>query len=1030
MRSIRFPLFFVFVVLGSLGVSACGGAGDEPPTYFGAAPAEVFYSYPYPGQRRVSPSAPMVLRFSHPLTGGAQNARLSDADGNPVPLAQARLVDGDRGLILRPAAGDLKPGTGYRLVLDGLESDAGPLTFPAGALLFETRFAVDGPNAQRGHDSVLRVEAVFPDGEQRPFMDFSTVRLRFNQRLDADSLVYGESVSLTHDGDPVPATLLVKGDAVTLDPKQDLTPGERYTLTLAPSVRGFQGAALADGGLRRSWVARDSRPRTVMVQDTPPASERGENPCADPNARRSKLTGQAMNCVPIEAVLLGDADATQQRGDVFTELAFLPNYPEVSPLRIPRGSLLTGSNVRVKVAGVVPAGIETGDIAVTFLSDASGYLLPNPYSERPEAPRQVHLFMDVAMTAENPEANGALSQTLLHVELVGIAQVEGPRLVIDALGVVEPEVLGQETAFGLLSLHTESYPDQNAAPSPVPDTRAPFLQSTMPVTVQGDTLSATVQPGDPLILNFSEPLDPDSLEQALSLRREGAPEPFSWSLDGATVVVRPDQPLQPGHTYTLAVSDRATDLADPANPLQPVSRTFQLPPLVGEPVAPVLISTYPGFPCAVDKTSWRIADGNHGRCRGGQAGDDRLPVPVLPAERAIRITLSQDIDPASVRLGDHCDSGSFRVERVVVDGAGDPVASADGDKRKYSCADVVPGRLEIEARTLRFIPDQPWQPGAAYRYSLQSVNRVSGQRPDDCRSGEAICSQAGLRVQTALLEGPEPDWGGPDLEVHFRGAPPTNNVFQALTNLPSADVNANGRFDDGEPGYGDGEPAVNTTRLRVLGGSTLTQNPRLACDTPERCDIQVVGALNSEVMGATEYDDPRTEQQERLPAVRVGLYPTQILASSVTVKADVLIEGGIPIESPTGTQVMRMRYTCSADQGDNACDGTDGLIPGWIVDVGQGPEFRADVEIYLDAPYLEAPLGGEHNQRSYPLTMQLSGPVTFLPNGRMVINQVNANAIPVSVKLTRLLGFLEANIDLQIPAGAVKLQYLGVPLKQ
>ena len=244
-------------------------------------------------------------------------------------------------------------------------------------------------------------------------------------------------------------------------------------------------------------------------------------------------------------------------------------------------------------------------------------------------------------------------------------------------------------------------------------------------------------------------------------------------------------------------------------------------------------------------------------------------------------------------------------------------------------------------------------------------------------------------------------------------------MFQALNNLPTADVNANGFFDDGEPGYGDGEPAANTTRLEVLGGSTLTQNPRLACDTPERCDIQVVGALNSEVIGPGEYDDPRTEQQERLPAVRVGLYPTQILASSVTVKADVLIEGGIPIESPTGTQVMRMRHPE---------DG--GLIPGWIVATDQGPEFRADVDLYLDAPYLEAPLGGQHNQHSYPLTMELTGPVTFLPNGRMVINQVNGNVIPISVELTELLGFLGASIHLQIPAGAVKLQYLGVPLKR
>ena len=52
------------------------------------------------------------------------------------------------------------------------------------------------------------------------------------------------------------------------------------------------------------------------------------------------------------------------------------------------------------------------------------------------------------------------------------------------------------------------------------------------------------------------------------------------------------------------------------------------------------------------------------------------------SDRPIRVTLSQDIDPASVRLGDTCGSGSFRVERVAVDGDGSPVASPDGDIRQ------------------------------------------------------------------------------------------------------------------------------------------------------------------------------------------------------------------------------------------------------------------------------------------------------------------------------------------------------------
>ena len=187
-----------------------------------------------------------------------------------VLLIPVSLLLGGLGLLVRPAQGDLRPGTRYRLTLDGLESEAGPLAFPDGALTFETRLATGGANGQRGFDTVLRLREVLPDGDDLPFMDFSTLRLRFNQMLDTDTLTYGESISLTRGGELVPAIMLAKGDAVTLDPRQDLQPGERYTLTLGPSIRGFQGAALAGGGLQRSWVARDSRPRTVMVQETPP----------------------------------------------------------------------------------------------------------------------------------------------------------------------------------------------------------------------------------------------------------------------------------------------------------------------------------------------------------------------------------------------------------------------------------------------------------------------------------------------------------------------------------------------------------------------------------------------------------------------------------------------------------------------------------------------------------------------------------------------------------------------------------------
>ncbi|QJX02548.1 hypothetical protein HML84_13705 [Alcanivorax sp. IO_7] len=140
-----------------------------------------------------------------------------------------------------------------------------------------------------------------PDGEQQPATDFATWRLRFSRVLDTDSLVYGQSVRLTRGGELVPAVMLAQDDAVSLDPRQDLRPGERYTLTLDTSVRAFDGTTLAEP-VERSWVARDTRPRSVMVQNTPPASERadpchaGTPPCPDCPARRSTACPSTRCC--------------------------------------------------------------------------------------------------------------------------------------------------------------------------------------------------------------------------------------------------------------------------------------------------------------------------------------------------------------------------------------------------------------------------------------------------------------------------------------------------------------------------------------------------------------------------------------------------------------------------------------------------------------------------------------------------------------------------------------------------------------
>ena len=1054
----------LWLATAAVTLTACGGDAGDTPSIAGWQQAEVYYSYPYDGQQNLSPKTPLVLRFSHAMEVDASHFTLlrcgqvddscADTGDNRVSLSAPQALDSGKGVSLQPHS-PLQAHTHYRLVIDGIETSQGSPVFPDGGLDFVTRLSEDGPMSSQMATPDLAISQIIPDGDALPFMDFSTLRLRFNQMLDPATLVYGDtdagaSVELEHQGDTVPAALLVKGNAVTVDPLDDLTPGQLYTLKFTSSVRGVDQAQLT-GGFEESWVARNSMPRATLVQDVLSASDDQSDPCNAPGAMVAKLTGATMNCVPIQSTLLGDKDATMQTGNVFAELAHLPNYPNVSPLRIPRNSLLTGTNVTVKVAGEVAAGIETGAISVTFLSDASGYLLPNPYSDAHQAPKQVKLYMDVSMTAENPEANGALSQTLMHVELNGMALVKEGRMEIDAVGIVEPKVLGQETAFGLLSFHMKSYEDQENAPQPLPDMTAPVLQSMVP-TVDAEGMALTARPGDAVILNFSEPLDTATLRagDTFGLQHNGSHVAVDWYLDGASLVMRPVTPLAFGESYTAMVSDQVTDLA--GNPVISVSDAFSLPERIGDNAPPMVLTSYPGFPCAADKEHWEIEAGNHGFCQGGSTDDDRNPVPSLPADRAIRVNFSRDIAAESVIFGntDACDVGSFRVEKVQLDpSTSRPLRYDEDGKRKYRCEAGVTGKLEVGNRSLVFTPSQPWEEGAYYRYILMSVNQTSAQQPDDCSSGEAICSTDGKRLQTALLRAPDSDMGGPDMHVHFIASAPAASVFQPLKNLPTADLNGNGRFDEGEPGYDGSEPGMNTTDLFIDGydGKGLLSDPEMVCDRAEECDIHVVGALNSEVLGAAVYTDLKTGETDIDPetgdpdrAVRIGLYPTMIQASSVTLLVKIL--GLIPSETPTETQYMRMRYNCVAwpQDAENYCgkkhpDGSyvydeierQGLIPGWIVETESGPEFRANVDLYLDAPSMHIVAGGSHNQHSYPITMELSGPVTFLPDGRMVISQINANDIAVNVILSVLLS--KPEIYLKIPAGGVKLQYLGEPIK-
>lgn len=1020
-------------------LAGCGGGGgsngDDSVDFSSWKQASLVAAYPRDGQTEVPATAPVALRFSHALTTADPLAPVTfeTASGEAVSFS-ARTFDDNHGLLISPDA-PLTPNTAYVVDVGDQSTAYGAVQMPEGGVHFTTRAAQAGATQAVASDPAFRVTRMIPDGQPLPIMDFDALRLQFTQPLDTSSVDYGEdgTIALTFvnaddEAELVPAHILAKGPYLTIDPDQPLAAGTEYTLTLTSNLASTLGNDLQPGDYADlQFTPQDSRPREVLVQEADVSNPDPTQRCGPDTTgdTLSPLTGMPVNCVPLQAMLLGDGTSVQQQGVLTAELAFPPNYPQITPFRVPRGTLLEAASVEVLIAGVAPTGYDSGEVSVTFLSDAVGYLLPNPYSDDKTAPKQVRLFMDVAMTTAGAKANGGLSQDVMHVELVGSGLVKEGRLVIDAIGMVEPRILGQEYGHGLVSFQMASFQDQEAAPSPAPDTTLPTVQSWLPgEDDEGNARAGEMRPGDPIVINLSEPVEPESVASPGSVLLNGADD-FDVRVDGATLVINPHTDLAFGQSYTVDLTAGITDLA--GNPLdRTYSLSFDMPEKVAGPArSPVATTTYPGYPCVT--VGQDLANDIQGRCAGGRSSDDSLPVTDLPANRAIEVQFSQTMNPASIQLG-----GSFVVqENDQPDGTG-------------TWTDV-PGRLEVGKRILRFHPDEPWSDGTLYRYILGS-NGDGFSDVADCDGSDAICSAADLPLQTRILAqtigaAPDANGGGPDMTIYFHGAPATGSVLQTFRNLPTVDVNANFVHDgrtasDDEsactaqscealPAMAGGEYVVEENASRIISTDArgLANDANTGCgfnddgshsSCPERKFVWLTSGLNSEVIGTGTH--PGTGRE----AVRVAVHPNIIYTSNLDVYADISILPE-PVLTRSGPQIMRVRY-------EEGPGGEPQPLSGWIYENDQGvPTFEVQADIYLDAPYLEPPLPLAHNLHSYELSMTLRGPVTFTQDGRMQVRLRNAEDVPINVTLG---ANDEIEIDLQLPAEGTSLVFTQPAIKR
>jgi hypothetical protein len=822
-------------------LSACGGdGGDAPPKNANESDRQsLLYAYPYDQQTEIATAAPVVLRFTSAVAVADAQAAITLLEGDATSTTEVAVTyntvpDEPRGLVLTPDE-DLKPLTDYTLVIDNLALAKGIAANKT--LHFTTRPLQEGPKELVVTRDQFEIERQIPDAStNEPVMDFSTFRFQFTQPIDAATAHYGnapassttpaDTITLTDaSGAVIEATLLVDGPYLTVDPKPEyLNAGETYTLTLSDGLASTYGEAFA--GTTISVTPQDSSPRgepAILVQRL---TTQGT----------SRLTGKAINQVPVNGTLLGEnVNVTQAHSEaVEAELADVTVYPEVTPIRIPRGTTLSGSAIEeVMIGGEVPAGFGSGDVTMVFLSDATGYLVPNPYnSVRSDALRIVHLFMDVGIATEDPRANGGFTQDILHIELVGVADVDTTEgtLNIDAVSVVEPDILGQEFGYGVLSFQLQSYPQQDDLPAQAlaaleqEDTTPPELQSWVPgenAKLQG--------PDDPIILTFSEVISKDLFDgSSVKLYENGSEVPVSYHIDGASLVINPQNPLKYDgelSSFSYEVQVDASTIKDLAgNSAVGFTLTqFNLPEKVeqrqptffGSPVgpfgptesrAPLVLAMNPGFPCALDPSTRNLAQNDAGRCLGGFPGweqgtsydikpeDDHIPVTEVPPSQPIIVLFSKPIDPNSVELG-----SSFVVQEI--DHTGEFVSD-------------VAGSLDVDSKSITFMPARPWSEQVIYKYILASS---SAPNPS-CDGSGAICDLSGLPLQTQILgpitiepvDPPEPtalfpperEWkflkenispeaGGPDLVQYFRGGKETESVMQVLRAAPVSDVNAN-----------------------------------------------------------------------------------------------------------------------------------------------------------------------------------------------------------------------------------------------
>ncbi len=848
--------------------------------------------------------------------------------------------------------------------------------------------------------SAFAVEGATPP--RFPFLDFSTIRVLFSEPIDVTTVVYGDTFELVEVGTetPVAGTLAVQGIHLTFDPDDDLDPDASYEMRLSGAIRDRGGEVLAARVFQFS--PRSSLTDGALIEqvlNAQPAEGDPDFPAED------SLAGATPNAIDMSYPLVGSNTIFLKDGNVASHMgnpAAFEDFGGLVPIAIRKGQLLHTTGLDVALGGVIPTGLSTGELTVSFISDASGYMTRNPFRDpalNPDdatAPLYVFLTLDVAVSAADPTGNATLNQTIMNVQATGVAQVQGDALAIDSVGTMEFNLLGVARAPSNMVMRLAT--DLEAQ---VPtDSQAPALLATYPAA-DSDGFSVA----ESVVLTFSEPLDIRALatDNLLTRQSDGEAVPVMTMTSGSALVITPMAPLDYGETYTVAAGEALADLWNNAvawAPGDPTGGTgsfsFRTPVLGTDDPAPVVLTAlYPGVACA-------LVDGDAdspGRCAGGLPDDIRYRPFEIPVGREIEAVFNQPVEPASMALGPLCGLGSIRVEIVDDNGA---------------CVAPLPGTLERSEHGFRFVPAEPWTEGESYRLTV-----VGG--PDTlCHIGE-VCGVNGKPLNTDPLNGtrghvdPNLDTGGgPDLVIPFTVTPATVAAYAASAIAAPTDVNGNGFVDPGEIARAEsGAASAIIDYGGMITDAVLDQedcDPEMAGD--QAC-LYVSGTMPVSIGGGEA--DCQIDGETVDWCVRAEVFPQIMYGTSLTMDATAVVDGvTLTMDNlPTRQLVMRVQPN------------PDGPVYGYLVAGGNGPRFRATLPLYMDAPDMVlTQFNMSHDLRSKVIIASVEGPVTFTADGRMQIDAANTEALLVQVNLSHNALPDNGYVTMEIPAGGMKLRLL------